>query len=75
MGQQISTVEGDPRRSPAKEQRMDFDDLRTDIDLECPHCNRWFQQDGESSEEATTTECPGCGKAVRVPKPGTGSKD
>jgi hypothetical protein len=54
---------------------MDFDDLRTDIDLECPHCNRWFQQEGEAGEEVTTTECPGFGKAVPVPKPGAGSKD
>jgi len=53
---------------------MDFDDLRTDIDMECPHCNRKFQQDEEADEEAATTECPGCGKAVPVPKRGTASK-
>ena len=53
---------------------MDFDDLRTDVDMECPHCNRKFQLDEDSVEEAETTDCPGCGKAVPVPQPRNASK-
>ena len=51
---------------------MDFDDLRTDIDLECPHCNRKFQQDEE--READVAECPGCGGAVDVKAKPSGEK-
>ena len=41
---------------------MDFDDLRTDIDLECPHCKRKFQQNEQKAAEEA--ECPDCGGAV-----------
>ncbi len=47
---------------------MDFDDLRTDIDIECPHCKRKFQQMEE--DESNRLECPDCGKEV---PPGKGS--
>jgi rRNA maturation endonuclease Nob1 len=47
---------------------MDFNDLRTDIDLECPNCNRKFQQ-GEEDGDPTETECPACGETVPTAKP------
>ncbi len=51
---------------------MDFDDLRTDMDLECPHCKRKFQQAEE--DEATQAECWNCGKALQVLEDLSGNK-
>lgn len=46
---------------------MDFDDLRTDLDLECPHCNRKFQQDPEERKDGGAA-CPACGRTVETPR-------
>ena len=43
---------------------MDFEDLGTDVDQECPHCNRKFQQPDEGDDE--TPLCPACGEEVEV---------
>lgn len=48
---------------------MDFDDLRTDIDLECPHCNRKFQQGEGDVDDPASAECPECGETLSAAKP------
>lgn len=45
---------------------MEFEDLLTDIDLECPHCNRKFQQKTKELKGGASAECPTCGEAIEV---------
>lgn len=54
---------------------MDFDDLMTDVDLECPNCNRKFQQKGKELRGRPSIECPTCGEPVEIGEPASESTE